>query len=31
MTVFGQSRTEFGFGFDPKTDIFEFCGVLVIR
>ena len=26
-TVFGQFRTEFGFGFDPETDICGFCGV----
>ena len=26
-TVFGQSRTEFGFGFNPGTDVFGFCGV----
>ena len=26
-TVFGQSGTWFGFGFDPETDVFGFCGV----
>ena len=26
-TVFGQSRTEFGLGFNPGTDVFGFCGV----
>ena len=26
-TVFEQSGTWFGFGFDPRTDVFEFCGV----
>ena len=26
-TVFGQSRTVLKFGFDPKTDVFRFCGV----
>ena len=26
-TIFEQFRTEFGFGFDPKTDVCEFCGV----
>ena len=26
-TVFGQSKTEFGFGFTPGTDVYEFCGV----
>ena len=27
MTVFGQFRIEFEFGFDPETNVFEFCGV----
>ena len=27
MTVFGQFRTKFGFGFDPETDVCGFCGV----
>ena len=26
-TIFGQSGTWFGFGFDPGTDVFGFCGV----
>ena len=26
-TIFGQSRTVLRFGFDPGTDVFEFCGV----
>ena len=26
-TIFGQSGTWFGFGFDPRTDVFGFCGV----
>ena len=26
-TVFGQSGTGLRFGFDPKTDVFGFCGV----
>ena len=26
-TVFGQSRTGFGFGFDPGIDVFGFFGV----
>ena len=26
-TVFGQSGTWFGFGFDPRIDVFGFCGV----
>ena len=26
-TVFGQSGTLLRFGFDPKTDVFGFCGV----
>ena len=26
-TIFGQSGTEFGFGFDPDIDVFGFCGV----
>ena len=26
-TIFGQSQTEFGFGFNPGTDVFGFCGV----
>ena len=26
-TVFEQSRTGLRFGFDPETDVFEFCGV----
>ena len=26
-TVFGQSQTVLRFGFDPKTDVFGFCGV----
>ena len=26
-TVFGQSGTVLRFGFDPKTDVFRFCGV----
>ena len=26
-TIFEQTRTEFGFGFDPGTDGFGFCGV----
>ena len=26
-TVFGQSRTELEFGFNPVTDVFGFCGV----
>ena len=25
--IFGQSLTELRFGFDPETDVFEFCGV----
>ena len=25
--IFGQSRSELRFGFDPGTDIFWFCGV----
>ena len=27
ITVFGQSGTWFGFGFDPQTDVFGFCDV----
>ena len=26
-TIFGQSRTEFGFGFNLGTNVFGFCGV----
>ena len=26
-TIFGQSRTVLRFGFDPRTDVFGFCGV----
>ena len=26
-TVFGQSKTGLRFGFDPRIDIFRFCGV----
>ena len=26
-TIFRQSWTVLRFGFDPKTDVFEFCGV----
>ena len=26
-TIFGQSRTVLRFGFDPGTDVFEFCCV----
>ena len=26
-TVFRQSRTEFGFGFNLEIDVFGFCGV----
>ena len=26
-TIFGQSRTVLRFGFDPRTDVFSFCGV----
>ena len=27
MTVFGQSRTVLRFVFDPRIDVFRFCGV----
>ena len=26
-TIFWQSRSMLRFGFDPRTDVFEFCGV----
>ena len=26
-TIFGQSETRLKFGFDPRNDVFGFCGV----